>query len=43
MQFVKPDKRQEKRPRVLLIPPSTLPIPAVQGGAGETLLTHLIR
>ena len=43
MQFVKPDKRQEKRPRVLLIPPSTLPIPAVQGGAVETLLTHLIR
>ena len=37
----KPDK--EKRPRVLLVPPPDLPIPAVQGGAVETLLTHLIR
>jgi len=36
----KPDK--EKLPRVLLVPPPTLPVPAVQGGAVETLLTHLI-
>ena len=43
MQLVKPDKRQDKRPRVLLIPPSALPIPAVRGGAVETLITHLIR
>ena len=34
---------KEKRPRVLLIPPPDLPVPAVQGGAVETLLTHLIR
>lgn len=31
------------RPKVLLIPPPELPVPAVQGGAVETLLTHLIR
>ena len=37
----KPDK--EKRPRVLLVPPPDLPVPAVQGGAVETLLSHLIR
>ena len=41
MAIRKPDK--EKRPRVLLVPPPDLPIPAVQGGAVETLLTHLIR
>ena len=28
---------------VLLVPPPDLPVPAVQGGAVETLLTHLIR
>lgn len=28
---------------MLLIPPPDLPVPAVQGGAVETLLTHLIR
>ena len=37
------DKEKEKRPRVLLVPPPDLPVPAVQGGAVETLLTHLIR
>ena len=31
------------RPKVLLIPPPELPVPAVQGGAVETLLTQLIR
>ena len=31
------------RPKVLLIPPPELPVPAVQGVAVETLLTHLIR
>ena len=31
------------RPKVLLIPPPELPVPAVQGGAVEILLTHLIR
>ena len=31
------------RPKVLLIPPPELPVPAVQGGAVEMLLTHLIR
>ena len=31
------------RPRVLLIPPPELPVPAVQGGAVETLVTHLIQ
>ena len=41
MAIRKPDK--EKRPRVLLVPPPDLPVPAVQGGAVETLLTHLIR
>ena len=28
---------------MLLVPPPDLPVPAVQGGAVETLLTHLIR
>ncbi|HIZ41237.1 MAG TPA: glycosyltransferase family 4 protein [Candidatus Gemmiger excrementigallinarum] len=37
------DKEKTKRPRVLLVPPPDLPVPAVQGGAVETLLTHLIR
>ena len=37
------DKDKDKRPRILLIPPPDLPVPAVQGGAVETLLTHLIR
>ena len=32
-----------ERPRVLLVPPPALPVPAVQGGAVETLLTHLLR
>lgn len=32
-----------KRPRVLLVPPPELPVPAVQGGAVETLVTHLIQ
>ena len=41
MALLKLDK--EKRPRVLLVPPPDLPVPAVQGGAVETLLTHLIR
>lgn len=41
MATLKSDK--EKRPRVLLVPPPNLPVPAVQGGAVETLLTHLIR
>ncbi len=41
MAILKSDK--EKRPRVLLVPPPNLPVPAVQGGAVETLLTHLIR
>ncbi len=31
------------RPRVLLVPSPLLPVPAVQGGAVETLLTHLLR
>lgn len=31
------------RPRVLLVPPPQLPVPAAQGGAVETLLTQLIR
>ena len=45
MAILKPDKEKEKtkRPRVLLVPPPDLPVPAVQGGAVETLLTHLIR
>mgnify|MGYP007028257160 FL=1 len=45
MPILKPDKEKEKSklPRVLLIPPPELPVPAVQGGAVETLLTHLIR
>ena len=34
MPILKPDKEKEKRPRVLLIPPPDLPVPAVQGGAG---------
>ena len=37
------DKDKEKLPRILLVPPPDLPVPAVQGGAVETLLTHLIR
>ena len=32
-----------RKPRILLVPPPELPVPAVQGGAVETLLTHLIR
>ena len=32
-----------ERPRVLLVPPPALPVPAVQGGAVENLLTHLLR
>ena len=43
MAILKNDKDKEKRPRVLLVPPPDLPVPAVQGGAVETLLTHLIR
>ena len=45
MPILKPDKEKDanKRPRVLLIPPPDLPVPAVQGGAGETPPTHLIR
>ena len=31
------------KPRILLVPPPELPVPAVQGGAVETLVTHLIR
>ena len=33
----------ERRPRILLVPPHELPVPAVQGGAVETLLTHFLR
>ena len=29
-------------PRVFLLPPPDLPVPAVEGGAVETLITHLI-
>lgn len=36
-------RNPDKPPRVLLVPPPELPIPAVQGGAVETLVTHLIR
>ena len=43
MAILRPDKDKEKRPRLLLVPPPDLPVPAVQGGAVETLLTHLIR
>ena len=43
MAILKNDREKEKRPRVLLVPPPDLPVPAVQGGAVETLLTHLIR
>ena len=32
-----------RRPRVLLVPPPELPVPAVQGGAVETLVTRLLR
>ena len=39
----KPEKATTKRPRVVLIPPPDLPVPAVQGGAVETLLTQLIQ
>ena len=35
--------RDPNIPRILLVPPPDLPVPAVQGGAVETLLTHLIR
>lgn len=35
--------RNPEKPRVLLVPPPDLPVPAVQGGAVETLVTHLIR
>lgn len=28
--------------KVFLIPPPALPVPAVQGGAVETLITHLL-
>ena len=38
-----PEKEITKRPRVVLIPPPDLPVPAVQGGAVETLLTQLIQ
>ena len=31
------------KPRILLVPPPELPVPAVQGGSVETLVTHLIR
>ena len=37
------DKEKTKRPRVLLVPPPDLPVPAVQGGAVETWLTQLSR
>ena len=43
MAILRPEKDKERRPRVLLVPPPDLPVPAVQGGAVETLLTHLIR
>lgn len=44
MPILKPDKEKDanKRPRVLLIPPPDRGA-AMQGGAVETLLTHLIR
>ena len=32
-----------RRPRVLLVPPPALPVPAVQGGAVETLVTRMLR
>ena len=32
-----------RRPRVLLVPPPALPVPAMQGGAVETLVTRLLR
>lgn len=35
--------RNPEKPRLLLVPPPDLPVPAVQGGAVETLITHLIR
>lgn len=38
-----PEKETNRRPRVVLIPPPDLPVPAVQGGAVETLLTQLIQ
>ena len=43
MAILRPDKEKERLPRILLVPPPDLPVPAVQGGAVETLLTHLIR
>ena len=33
---------RDKKPKILLVPPPELPIPAVRGGAVETLITHLI-
>lgn len=36
-------RSHERRPRILLVPPPDLPVPAVQGGAVETLLTHFLR
>lgn len=36
-------RNPERRPRILLIPPPELPVPAVQGGAVETLLTHFLQ
>ena len=33
---------QPAAPRVFLLPPPDLPVPAVEGGAVETLITHLI-
>lgn len=38
-----PAARAPRAPRILLVPPPELPVPAVQGGAVETLVTHLIR
>lgn len=38
-----PLRKTPRLPRLLLVPPPALPVPAVQGGAVETLLTHLIR
>lgn len=38
-----PLRNSARPPRILLVPPPDLPVPAVQGGAVETLITHLIR
>lgn len=35
-------RSQAQAPRVFLLPPPDLPVPAVEGGAVETLITHLI-